>query len=170
MADHHRLTTSGIVGSMCHGAGLAHKAINDFIRSIDFVDANGLVQSVTEPRELQAAVGCFGLLGIITHVTYEVRKLTYACMQPRKVKTMLAIPPPDLGQVPKALNVDITPTELQDVVDDFERRAGQDHYAEWSWFSYQSDVLVNTWSTVADGADREDYTTPIQAFLQWIAA
>ncbi|KAI4727999.1 hypothetical protein E4T49_04189, partial [Aureobasidium sp. EXF-10728] len=165
-----RMTTGGIIASMCHGAGFAHKSINDYVRSLEYVDANGTVQTVTEPSELHAALGCFGLLGIITHVTYEVKKMTFAVMQPRKVKTMLAIPPPDLSQVPEALHVETTPEELKQAITDFERRAGQDHYAEWSWFSYQSDVLVNTWSTVPNAEGQEDYTTPVQSFLQWIAA
>jgi hypothetical protein len=146
---------------MCHGSGFAHKSINDYIRSVEYVDVNGTVQTIIDPSELHAALGCFGLLGIITHVTYEVKKMTFAVMRPRKVKTVLAVPPPDLSQVPEA---------LQEAIADFERRAGQDHYAEWSWFSYQSDVLVNTWSTVSDDEGQEDYPSPDQAFMQWIAA
>ena len=159
-----------MVGSMCHGSGLAHKAINDYIRSVEYVDANGAAQTITDPSELHAALGCFGLLGIITHVTYEVKKMTFAVMRPRKVKTMLAIPPPDPSRVPEALHTEVSPEELQEAIADFERRAGQDHYAEWSWFSYQSDVLVNTWSTVSDGGGQEDYPTPAQTFMQWIVA
>lgn len=155
---------------MCHGSGFAHKSINDYIRSVEYVDVNGTVQTITDPGELHAALGCFGLLGIITHVTYEVKKMTSAVMRPRKVKTVPAVPPPDLSQVPEALHAEVSPEELQEAIADFERRAGQDHYAEWSWFSCQSDVLVNTRSTVSDGEGQEDYPTPDQAFMQWIAA
>ncbi|KAH0165705.1 hypothetical protein KCU67_g4611, partial [Aureobasidium melanogenum] len=164
------ITTGRIVGSMCHGSGFAHKSINDYIRSLEFVDVKGEVQTITDRGELHAASGCFGLIGIITHVTYEVKKMTFAVMQPRKVKTMLAIPPPDTSQVPEALHVETSPEELQEAITEFERRAEQDHYTEWSWFSYQSDVLVNTWSTVSDSEGQQDYTTPTQAFLQWIAS
>ena len=155
---------------MCHGSGFAHKSINDYIRSVEYVDVNGAAQTITDPSELHAALGCFGLLGIITHVTYEVKKMTFAVMRPRKVKTMLAIPPPDPSKVPEALHAEVGPEELQEAIADFERRAEQYHYAEWSWFSYQSDVLVNTWSTVAAGEGQEDYPTPAQTFMQWIAA
>ncbi|CAD0088872.1 unnamed protein product [Aureobasidium mustum] len=164
------ITTGGIVGSMCHGSGLTQKSINDYVRSLEYVDVNGTPQTITDPFELHAALGCFGLMGIIAHVTYEVKKMTYAVMRPRKVKTMLAIPPPDTSQVPEALHVETSPEEIQGAITEFERRAEQDHYAEWSWFSYQSDVLVNTWSTVSDGEEQQDYTTPTQTFLQWIAA
>jgi hypothetical protein len=116
---------------MCHGSGFAHKSINDYIRSVEYVDVNGTFQTITDPGELHAALGCFGLLGIITHVTYEVKKMTFAVMRPRKVKTVLAVPPPDLSQVPEALRAEIDPEELQEAIADFERRAGQDHYAEW---------------------------------------
>ena len=155
---------------MCHGTGFAHKPMNDYIRSVEYVDVNGAVQIITDPSELRAALSCFGLLGIITHVTYEVKKMTFAVMAPRKIKTILAIPPPDPNQVPEALHAEISPEELQEAITEFERRAGQDHYAEWSWFSYQSDVLVNTWSTVSGSEGQEDYPTPAQTFLQWIAA
>ncbi|THY09344.1 hypothetical protein D6D03_00447, partial [Aureobasidium pullulans] len=136
------VTTGGIIGSMCHGSGFAHKSINDYIRSVEYVDVNGVVQSITDAKELHAALGCFGLMGIITHITYEVKKMTFAVMQPRKVKTMLAVPPPDPSRVPEALFVETSPGELQEAIVEFERRAAQDHYAEWSWFSYQSDVLI----------------------------
>ncbi|KAK6007857.1 hypothetical protein QM012_004671 [Aureobasidium pullulans] len=164
------ITTGRIIGSMCHGSGFTHKPLNDYVRSLEYVDVNGAVQTITDPLELHGALGCFGLIGIITHVTYEVKKMTYAVMQPRKVKTMLAIPPPDTSQVPEALHVATSPEELQEAIVEFERRAEQDYYAEWSWFSYQSDVLVNTWSTVSDSEGQKDYTTPTQTFLQWIAA
>ncbi|KAG9685482.1 hypothetical protein KCU95_g10292, partial [Aureobasidium melanogenum] len=164
------MTTGRIVASMCHGSGFAHKAINDYVRSLEYVDVNGVVQIIKDSFELHAALGCFGLLGIITHVTYEVNKMTFAVMRPRKVKTMLAIPPPDTCQVPEALHVETSSEELQEAIAEFERRAEQDYYTEWSWFSYQSDVLVNTWSTVSDDEGQQDYTTPTQTFLQWIAS
>jgi len=116
------------------------------------------------------AVGCFGLLGIMTHVTFEVIKTPFAVMRPRKVKTTLAIPPPDPTQIPEALRADVTPEQLQAAIAEFEQRAGQDYYTEWIWFAYQSDVLVNTWSTVPDSTGAVEYPNPVQNFLQWIAA
>ncbi|THV95999.1 hypothetical protein D6D27_02924 [Aureobasidium pullulans] len=83
------VTTGGIVGSMCHGSGFAHKSINDYIRSVEYVDVNGVVQSITDAKELHAALGCFGLMGIITHITYEVKKMTFAVMQPRKITAVI---------------------------------------------------------------------------------
>ncbi|THX82590.1 hypothetical protein D6D04_03435, partial [Aureobasidium pullulans] len=83
------VTTGGIVGSMCHGSGFAHKSINDYIRSVEYVDVNGVVQSITDAKELHVALGCFGLMGIITHITYEVKKMTFAVMQPRKITAVI---------------------------------------------------------------------------------
>ncbi|TIA52972.1 hypothetical protein D6C79_01742 [Aureobasidium pullulans] len=83
------VTTGGIIGSMCHGSGFAHKSINDYIRSVEYVDVNGVVQSITDAKELHAALGCFGLMGIITHITYEVKKMTFAVMQPRKITAVI---------------------------------------------------------------------------------
>ncbi|THY73413.1 hypothetical protein D6C86_07800, partial [Aureobasidium pullulans] len=83
------VTTGGIIGSMCHGSGFAHKSINDYIRSVEYVDVNGVVQSITDAKELHAALGCFGLMGIITHITYEVKKMTFAVMHPRKITAVI---------------------------------------------------------------------------------
>ncbi|KAH0238510.1 hypothetical protein KCV06_g103, partial [Aureobasidium melanogenum] len=107
---------------MCHGSGFAHKSINDYIGSLEFVDVKGEVRTITDRGELHAALGCFGLVGIITHVTYEVKKMTFAVMQPRKVKTMLAIPPFDTSQVPEALHVETSPEELQEAITERSRQ------------------------------------------------
>lgn len=162
----YRITTGGILGSICHGSGFSHMTVNDYIRTIEYVDANGVLQTITNPEELHIAAGSFGLLGIVTHVTYEVKRITFAVMQPRKVKTMLAVPPLELDQAPEVLRPELSNEQLQDSIAEFERRAEHDHYAEWSWFSYQSDVLVNTWSTVCDATGAVEYTTPSQTFVQ----
>lgn len=48
---------------ICHGAGIAHGPPNDRVREIEYVDANGNVQSVSDPAKLKAAAAAFGLLG-----------------------------------------------------------------------------------------------------------
>ena len=48
---------------------------------------------ITDPAHLRAAAGAFGLLGIVTHITYEVAAMSYAVMSPLKVDMALAISP-----------------------------------------------------------------------------
>lgn len=164
-----RITIGGLNGTICRGSGYSHKTINDHVRGIEYVDANGALQTVSSRDELRAAAGCFGLLGIVTHITYEVTKTTYAVMQPRKVPTMLAVPPLDRSEVPEALRVDVTDEELKAAVLDFEQKAELSDYAEWSWFPYQSRVFVNTWKTVSEKDGAVDYVAGPQTFLLWLA-
>lgn len=49
---------------MCHGSGLAHGPPNDYVRQIEYVDAHGIVQSVSDATLLKAAGAAFGLLGV----------------------------------------------------------------------------------------------------------
>lgn len=41
------------------------------VGAIEYVDANGLLQIVADTTQLEAAASCFGLLGIVTHITFE---------------------------------------------------------------------------------------------------
>lgn len=139
------------------------------MRSIEYIDVNGRLQVVSDQNELHAAAGCFGLLGIVTHVTFEVNKATYAVMKPRKVPTMLAVPPLKPSEVPEGLQLDVTAEQLEKAVADFERRAESSEYAEWAWFPYQSDVRVNTWNSVAEKDDAVENKPLATTFLQWLS-
>lgn len=158
-----------MIGSISRGTGYLHKTVNDYVRRIEYVDANGVWQTITSPDELSAAAGCFGLLGIITHVTLEVNKMSYAVMQPRKIPPMLAIPPPDTSIVPEALHVHVTDAEFQTAVAEFEERAEKSDYAEWSWFPYQSHVFVNTWKTTPEEDAATDILLQTRTFLDWLS-
>lgn len=130
---------------------------------------NGKLQVVSDQNELHAAAGCFGLLGIVTHVTFEVNKVTYAVMKPCKVPTMLAVPPLDPSEVPEGLQLDMSAVQLEQAVADFERRAETAEYAEWAWFPYQSDVRVNTWNSVAEKDDSVENKPLATTFLHWLS-
>src|SRR5450432_1985056 len=117
-----RVTVGGVNGPICHGAGRSHKTINDQIRAIEYVDANGEHRTITDPAHLKAAAGCFGLLGIITHITLEVDKMTYAMMKPEKPDIGLAIPPLNPDDVPLALQKTWTKTRVDAAYADFVNR------------------------------------------------
>jgi hypothetical protein len=164
----HRVTIGGVNGPICHGAGRQHKTISDQVRAIEYVDANGVHRTVSDPAHLKAAAGCFGLLGVVTHVTLEVEKMTYARMNPSKPDIGLAIPPLKPGDVPFALQKTWTQAKMDAAYDDFVRRAADDYYTEWFWFTYQKQAWVNTWNTTTDGAGEVDYPSPLDTWIQWV--
>lgn len=130
---------------MCHGAGIDKQTISDLVRVIEYVDANGVHQTVSNTTQLKAAAGSLGLLGVITHVTLELDKMTYADMKPLKKATGLAIPPPANFAVPAPLQKDYTQAELDQARADFINGAENSFYAEYFWFPYQPDSYVNVW-------------------------
>lgn len=150
---------------ICHGAGIAHGPPNDSVRGIEYVDANGALQRVTDAAHLTAAASAFGLLGmcpflvpgvdqpslttyylgIVTHLTLEVNKMTYAQQQSAKLPVMLAVPPPTGWNVPDALTGNYTPAQLNDALANFVANAEDSYYCEWFWFALQPQVWVNCW-------------------------
>ncbi|KAF7502144.1 hypothetical protein GJ744_006980 [Endocarpon pusillum] len=165
------VTFGGVNGPICHGAGRRHKTISDQVRMIEYVDPNGKVQVITNPSHLRAAAGCFGLLGIVTHITLELDSMSYAIMAPRKPDICLAIPPLSETDIPNALRRGRTWTgdEISAAVRDFESRAANDYYSEWFWFTYQQTAWVNTWNeTPKQPAGVSEYPSAFETWLQWV--
>jgi len=77
------MSIGGVATPMCHGGGIMHKTIADRILKIEYVDSNGELRFVDDPKLLPAAAGHLGLLGIVTAITYKVEEMTYAKFQPR---------------------------------------------------------------------------------------
>ena len=148
-SNRHRITIGGANTPICHGAGLRHKTISDYVREIQYVDANGNVQVVSNTEWLKAAAGSFGLLGIITHITFEFDKMTYAVMTPKKTPVNLAVPPPpgyyETDLIPEPLRESHTLEQLEAARQDFSERATNDYFSEWFWFPFQKEVFVNCW-------------------------
>ncbi|RAL63059.1 hypothetical protein DID88_004144 [Monilinia fructigena] len=86
------VTAGGVNGPICHGAGRRHKTVSDYVRAIEYIDANGMHRTITKPAHLRAAAGCFGLLGIVTHITFLLSPMSYAILRPTKPDIALAIP------------------------------------------------------------------------------
>ncbi|KAF2495420.1 hypothetical protein BU16DRAFT_510261 [Lophium mytilinum] len=167
------VTIGGVNAPICHGAGISHKTISDHVRRIEYVDCNGELRVVDDPYLIKAAAGAFGLLGVVTHITIELDAMTYAIMQPVKVDVGLAIPPTSLDQIPKALreswfNESNAQEKIVSAKKDFEKRAAEDYYSEWFWFSYQKKTWVNTFNTTSDPTGAIDYPSEANTFLQWI--
>ena len=144
------ITFGGSNGPICHGAGFSTTTLSDLVAELQYVDANGVVQTVSDPAELRAAAGCFGLLGPVTQLTLRVDRMKMAVMQPIKIRTALAIPPPDGYPIPQEVDMTgITPEILEQAKRDFIARCEQDFYLEWFWFPYHKDVWVNTWQSTS---------------------
>lgn len=165
-------TLGGSTSAMCHGAGRAHKTISDLVRRVEYVDANGQLQTVTDkdPEFLKTAAGCFGLIGIVTHITLSFDPMTYAVMRPMKVPVIETIPPPPgmpFESIPAALRPEkpLTDEQNQKNQKDFEDRANNDYYAEWFWFPYMDKCWINTWNNTTDPSDVKPYPDDTAIFL-----
>ncbi|KAH9903848.1 hypothetical protein F4778DRAFT_781225 [Xylariomycetidae sp. FL2044] len=181
------VTIGGVNGPICHGAGRRHQTCSDGVRRIEYVDCRGDLQAVDDPELIKAAAGSFGLLGVVTHITFELDAMTWAVMEPRKTDIGLAIPPLDKHDIPAALraawfSAPDADEKLEVARRDFERRAAEDYYSEWFWFTYQQKAWVNTWNTseveppaaaaAAGGTVNTtvvaDYPSDAGVFLQWV--
>lgn len=161
------ITWGGSISAICHGAGLRHKTLSDLVYEIEYVDPNGELRTISDPEQLTAAAGCFGLLGIVTAVTLKLDKITYAKMRPYKQRVGLAIPPPEGFDIPKGIDMSgLTPDQLkaswQKFVDDAENR----YYSEWFWFAFQKECWVNCWDNDGDVADSVPYPSKLNAVFQ----
>lgn len=86
--------------SSSDGAGISTKTLSDLVASIEFINANGEIQTVDDPDQLQSVAGCFGMLGIVTSLTMKLDPQTYARMIPENKPIALTIPPPKGFDVP----------------------------------------------------------------------
>lgn len=167
------MTIGGTNGPICHGAGRAHQTLSDLVRRVEYVDCHGELQVVEKPEHLRAAAGCFGLMGVITHITFEMAPMTYALMSPKKVPVVRAVPPPpdwSDDDVPPALRVpSLTSKEKAQDVANFEKQCTSDYYAEWFWFPYSDNAWVNCWNDTVDPSDVVDYPNTAQIFFQFIS-
>lgn len=124
-----------------------------------------------DPIQLNAASGCFGLLGVVTHIVLECDPMRAAVMRPVKLPVVRAIPPPPEmkdADIPPALRLDqaLTKEQRQRDQEDFERGANNEYYAEWFWFPFSSQVWVNTWSTDANTANVLNYPDYLHTTFQ----
>ncbi len=94
--------------------------------------------------------------------------MKYALLKPQKTAISLAIPPLQLSDVPLALYKNWTEKDLKAAKEDFERRATNDFYSEWFWYTYQSTAWVNSWNTIDDPKGAEEFPSPAGIFLQWL--
>ncbi|OWP06987.1 hypothetical protein B2J93_7721 [Marssonina coronariae] len=154
VANTPEVTFGGVNGPVCHGAGRRHQTINDCVRAVEYVDANGLHRTISDPAHLGAAAGCFGLLGVVTHITFALDQMSYASMQPFKPDIGLAIPPLSRNDIPIALRKTFTDAQYAAGLADFKRRAQED-YKRGS----------NTWNATDDRERSVEYPSPFLTLI-----
>jgi len=168
------ITLGGSNAPICHGSGRSHPTLSDLAYAIEYVDANGNMQTISkdkDPTMMTLAAGCFGLLGIVTHLTLELDPMSYTLMIPQKLPVMQAIPPPPElkdEDIPPPLFIKMTAEERAKAQADFEAHARNDFYAEWFWFPYTSKVWVNCWNTTNDSSGAQDYPSKGNVWLQFV--
>ncbi|KAF5356511.1 hypothetical protein D9757_008749 [Collybiopsis confluens] len=165
------ITLGGSNAPICHGAGITTSTLSDLVAEVEYVDPLGNIQTVSDPTELKAAAGCFGLLGVVLSVTLRVDKMQKAVMQPHKLPVALAIPPPPGYPVPAWIDMSqYTQQQLDDAQKAFETAIETQYYVEWFWFPFQSEVWFNVWqrAEVTISEDLDAYPSNLQAALQWL--
>ncbi|KAF3765100.1 hypothetical protein M406DRAFT_259082, partial [Cryphonectria parasitica EP155] len=166
------MTIGGTNGPICHGAGRQHPTLSDLVRKVEYVDCNGMLRVVEDSEHLRAASGCFGLMGVITHLTLEFQPMTYALMNPQKVPVTRAVPPPDdmrEEDIPPALRINITPEQRRADIEAFEKHCTDDYYVEYFWFPYADNSWVNNWNTTEDSAGVIDYPNEAETLFMFIS-
>ncbi|KAJ7847979.1 hypothetical protein B0H13DRAFT_2285449 [Mycena leptocephala] len=158
------VTVGGVNAPICHGAGRRHLTVSDYVRRVEYVDCKGVVQTVSDPRQLTVAAGAFGLLGVVTHLTFELDAMSYAVMAPRKVDIGLAIPPLHKEDIPPVLRADWygdkdAEAQMETARQEFVRRARDDYYTEG---------VVNTWNPVDVAESAVNYPNDVEVFVQWL--
>lgn len=110
-----------------------------------------MLQTVDDPLQIKAAAGAFGLLGVVTHITFELDAMTYAvmvgpfagfvrlatnpCQKPLKEDVGLGVPPLDKNDIPEALRSEWfaapdVDQRLLSATEAFKQRAENDYYSE----------------------------------------
>ena len=168
------ITAGGANAPICHGAGRQHQTLSDLVRKIEYVDADGDLRSGEKVEHLRAASGCFGLMGVVTHLTLEFAPMRYAKVAPQKIPVIRAVPPPPgLSEelLPPALLKywqDLTPAQKQSYQADFEQRANNDYYSEWFWFPYSDYAWFNCWNDTKDATGVVSFPDDLKIFLSFL--
>lgn len=161
------ITYGGSNAPICHGAGWKNQTLSDLVTEIEFVNANGELQTVNDPQQLKAAAGCFGLLGIVTSITLKIDTMSYAVMQPKKKPIALCVPPLSRSDVPVEVNMEgISDVDLQQAQREFERQCEQGYYAEWFWFVFEEKGWINCWKNNGSREQAVDYPSESETWFQ----
>lgn len=152
------ITLGGSNAPACHGAGIRNETLSDLVTEIEFVNAKGVLQTVSDPALLPTAAACFGLLGIVTSLTIKLDPMSYAVLKPKSDRVALTVPPPVNYKVPAGIDMTgITPAQLDQARANFASTCENAYYSEWFWFPYQQNAWSNCWNNDGKRADAKPY-------------
>lgn len=163
------ITIVGAILNMCHGAGWKQQTLSDLVESIEFVDGNATVQTVSDPSRIQALAGSFGVMGVVTSVVLRLVPMQYVNLHPRKLLMTVAIPP-----LRDSVPILFAKSKLHDKQEEekaqaeFERHCEEDYYCEWFWFPGQEQAWLNCFTADGDPALVEHYPSDWLALTQWV--
>jgi hypothetical protein len=161
------ITWGGSNAPICHGAGLRHLTLSDLVTEIEFVNARGELQTVTDQALLRVAAGCFGLLGVVTAITLKLDPMSYAALRPAKLPVPLTIPPPHGLRLPSAVDMrGITAAQLETAWERFVGECENAYYSEWFWFPYAHECWVNCWSNDGRREDAQPYPSRWETLIE----
>ncbi len=184
-------TIGGTNANMCHGAGIGNHTISDLVTEIEFVNPKGELQTIgykiTDPLDKQTegraliktAAGSFGMLGVVTSITFKLDEMSHARMVPRKLPIGVAIPPPDDFKLPEDLRkkfFDGVSLEQLALAKKYFIARCKNYYEEEFWFPFDSEVWTNSWNNDGDPAKSRDYpgdcdrkTQEVEEYLSGLA-
>ena len=148
------ITYGGSNATICHGAGLKSRTLSDLVLEMEFVNFNGELQVVNDPDLLKSVAGCFGLLGVVTSVTFVMDEMTYANWHPKKLEMSSGLPRPVDGTL-------IDP--------EFIRTLEDNYYTEFFWFpnnGVTSGYWENCWKNDGNAEDSGPLNEKIDSEFQ----
>lgn len=163
------ITSAGWTQVMCHGAGISHQTVSDLCVEVEIVNCRGKLQTISDPEQMRAVSGSFGLLGVIVSHVFILDPLQLANFHPRKIPTPLAIPPVSRRDVPASADDfdfdDHSEGDLERARIKFELDAKK-FYSEWFWFPFQKNCWVNCWDTSPPTGQRPRYPDEREVRIQ----
>ena len=172
------ITFGGSNAPICHGSGVSTKTLSDYIYEIEFVNCLGNIQRVSADNPdgkklLRSAAGAFGLIGITTHLTYKLDKMTHANFVSEFKDPFETIPVPQDERFYK-----IFAESFQDVQEEYKGRFDQiknkflqsrpearkkfidlvtkNYYNEFFWFPFHHQFFTVNWNNDGDPAKSEN--------------
>ncbi|PXF45549.1 hypothetical protein BWQ96_04687 [Gracilariopsis chorda] len=165
------ITSGGWTQPICHGSGITHKSVSDLCVEMTIVNCKGELQTISDRQQLRAVAGSFGLFGVIVSHVFVMDPMKIAQLFPRKIPTMLSVPPVRREDVPQQddFHTSFSDKQLQEAQRAFELDCNK-FYCEWFWFPFQDECWLNSWDVTDVGEDRPVYPDEKEVELQNLQA
>lgn len=174
------ITFGGSNAAICHGAGIEQMTLSDLVTEIEFINVKGERQVINDKELLKSAAGCFGLLGIVTSITFELSEMTYANFETVQKKLLALSIPPAQEDVSHLKSIPYLSYEnkqafeneeaMQSSVQAFIDHAQNHYYSEWFWFPLHDKCWINVWNNNGNKTEVQRYPGAFTTYRQRIEA